>query len=712
MKSPRGSKALEAQSSASPQSASPAKQKAPKPSRFRWSPRLLRRRQKNKGPATPPDVTHDQENIDDAVQNSTSPHLGAPAPAQTGVGEHLDDVPAPGPLASPQVDTPVPHATPQVQTPQVDVLMSRIAAAQSAREHWKACIALAEAGLEHAWYARIAEMEAIMELGMHESMVPDASEDSDGVEYCDPRGCFATLYAVVSFTNALVNFSDNAIAEALPKVERANSMLTGQPTLVFGQCARLFCRALFGVLKIFRHEYATGAWQLLNAWWTMRGLDVDSMLVSEGVERDELRGIALLVLGCLHIFGPMAKSFIPSWATGRLDRASLPMGIERLRTCYDEGGMFAPIALSIMYVQKFLLKRVLSFEPLSSEDVGEIESMVEAFEIRYPASFMGLLFRIPILNHYQRTSEATALIATYRATPEAKEIAPAIMLSLTTYNTRSQFLALEWHDAGARLKENIGVIQANGRRAVIPTLAYSAALFFYASAAAAHPLTHGGKPSEQRLRDLRAAEEMMQLLEAHQKVHPGKKWNASDKAAFKVGEILRASPHPDADAVVELMADYLGTVVGSNFRDENADALQRLVAWHLEEGSPCAQDSEWRMFALVCTADLTMQRSLAPNCSAARREQLLADTLRQCDACELLAPSVGGRRGLLAQTVFVRAKTLMMMGSFSEALEATQRATRLHKKEKPRLVGPFVALKLQLPLLKAKIQKEQEGLAA
>ena len=64
--------------------------------------------------------------------------------------------------------------------------------------------------------------------------------------------------------------------------------------------------------------------------------------------------------------------------------------------------------------------------------------------------------------------------------------------------------------------------------------------------------------------------------------------------------------------------------------------------------------------------------------------------------------------GLLAQTVFVRAKTLLMQGALPEALDATQRAIRLHKREKPRLVGPFVALKLQLPLLKAKIQKEEE----
>ena len=50
---------------------------------------------------------------------------------------------------------------------------------------------------------------------------------------------------------------------------------------------------------------------------------------------------------------------------------------------------------------------------------------------------------------------------------------------------------------------------------------------------------------------------------------------------------------------------------------------------------------------------------------------------------------------------------LLMQGALPEALEATQRATRLYKREKPRL-GPFVALKLQLPLLKAKIQMEQE----
>lgn len=385
--------------------------------------------------------------------------------------------------------------------------------------------------------------------------------------------------------------------------------------------------------------------------------------------------------------------------------------------------MFAPIALALMHVQRFLLKRVLSFEPLSAEDVIEVEALVEAFESRYPGSFFGLLFRIPLLHHHQRTSEATALVANYLATPEASKIAPAILLSLATYNTRSQFLALEWHDAGARLRENVDVIRATGRRAVIPTLAYSAALFFYASAAASHPTTRGGgahggeasseeAPSEasvRRQRDLAAAEEMMALLEAHQQAHPGKKWNAGDKAAFKVGAILRESPHPDADAVVELVADYLGTVAGSVFRDDNADALLRIVSWHLEDGSPCARNDEWRLFALVCTADLTMQRSLAPTCTAQRREELLAEALRQCDACELMVPNVGGHRGLHAQTVFVRAKTLMMQGALPEALEATLRAIRLHKKEKPRLVGPFVALKLQLPLLKAKIQKEQES---
>ena len=275
-----------------------------------------------------------------------------------------------------------------------------------------------------------------MELGMADTIMPEAAEDRDGVRYCDPRGCFATIYALAFFVNALVNFTDNAIAEALPKVERANALLSEQPGWVLGQCARLVCRALLGVLKIFRHEYATGAWQLLNALWTMRGLNVDSMLVADGVDAQELRGVALLALGCLHIFGPMAKSFIPSWATGRLDRASVSTGIERLRTLYDEDGLYAPLALAVMVIEKFLLKRVLSFAPLTQEDVSGIESKVDEFDARYPGSFMGIMLRIPILNHYQQTFEATALVACYRTSPEAQNVAPAILLSLTTYNTR------------------------------------------------------------------------------------------------------------------------------------------------------------------------------------------------------------------------------------------------------------------------------------
>ena len=108
------------------------------------------------------------------------------------------------------------------------------------------------------------------------------------------------------------------------------------------------------------------------------------------------------------------------------------------------------------------------------------------------------------------------------------------------------------------MRESIGIIQANGRRAVIPTLAYSATLFFYAAAAADHPPTHGGDAAdlsaEPRRRDLASAEGMVRLLDEHQRAHPGKKWNASDKAAFKMVELLRASSHPEADAVVEASA--------------------------------------------------------------------------------------------------------------------------------------------------------------
>ena len=207
----------------------------------------------------------------------------------------------------------------------------------------------------------------------------------------------------------------------------------------------------------------------------------------------------------------------------------------------------------------------------------------------------------------------------------------------------------------------------------------------------------------------------MQLLTAHGQAHPGKKWNPGDKAAFKEGEMLRTcGGFPDAYAVVELLAGYLGSVVGNQLRDEDAETLQGVLSWHMEEGSPCARDDEWRIFALVCSADLTFQRALVPACSSERKAQFLSDAIRQCDECERqlsASPDAGRQRGLLAQSVFVRAKALLMQGDLAEALEATQRASRLHKREKPRL-GPFVALKLQLPLLKAKIQKEQDQAAA
>ena len=589
----------------------------------------------------------------------------------------------------------------------VEELLADIAAASSAQDHWKACVALGEAVIEHAFYARVAECEAVLELAMQESLVPEASEDSDGVPFCDPRGLFATLHAVISFINALVNFTDGAIDDALPKVERANAVLAEQPDWLLGKCARLYCRALLGVLKIFRHEYANGAWQLIKAGWIMRGLDVDAMLVSDGVEKDELRQIALLVLGCLHIFGPMAKSFLPSWLTGRLDHTSAQMGVRRLQTCYHEGGIFAPVALILLHMQLFLVKRVLTFEPLSEEDVRRGKDMVDSFESRYPGSFIGHFLRHPILNHQQRASESTALVARYRATPEAQTIAPAIMMSLAVFNTRSQFIAMEWHDAGARMRECIELFTTNGRRAVIPTLAAFAALNFYASAAAAHPASYGGEASGHRGSALDAAEEMMRLLETHQKANPGKNWNPGDNAAFTRGEMLRASSHPDADALLELISANLGAVSGSQFRDNDADELQQILAWHLEANSPCAQDAEWRLFAMICAADLTMQRAITGSYSAQRRDTLLADALRQCEACQRLAPTAGGGgRGLPAQIEFISAKVLLMQGALPEALEATQRAMRLIKRQKPRL-GAFVALRLQLPLLKAKIQKEQ-----
>ena len=77
--------------------------------------------------------------------------------------------------------------------PDSETLLAEIAACTSARTHWKACIRLAEAALEHGWYARTAEMEAIMELGMHQTVVHADKVDSEGVEYSDPRGCFAAL---------------------------------------------------------------------------------------------------------------------------------------------------------------------------------------------------------------------------------------------------------------------------------------------------------------------------------------------------------------------------------------------------------------------------------------------------------------------------------------------------------------------------------------
>jgi hypothetical protein len=361
---------------------------------------------------------------------------------------------------------------------------------ESALKRWEEDVAAMHAGTRLYLSNELAQAEALFQRGMAGregqpagGAVAADDEDGDGasprasddaVERRDTRGAFALQYAIVGLLRGIASLQDDQLLECRNRLWEADRLAALDAPWVGRKVVRGVCIFVAGLVQCMQRDPVRGVWHILRSWQYLRHLRSEA-LEYDGVGREIVRSAALMSLGAFAL----VLSLLPpqlvraaSWSTGfEIDRAT---GLDLLRTCQREGGIYAPIAALGWLAFHIDSKTFLGETQLASELDECAELLAWASADLSPASlFFGIL---EADMHACRRDTAAALTALERllglgCLDELKAIHAVLQYKRALYH----LARLEFAAAASAFATSQAIYKASGRRSLGPAMAlYSA----------------------------------------------------------------------------------------------------------------------------------------------------------------------------------------------------------------------------------------------
>mmetsp|Transcript_76969 Transcript_76969/g.178532 ORF Transcript_76969/g.178532 Transcript_76969/m.178532 type:complete len:480 (+) Transcript_76969:3-1442(+) len=330
------------------------------------------------------------------------------------------------------------------------------------------------------------------------------------------------------------------------------------------------CHALKGVILLLQRSFVQGIMTLGHAWALLRKAeafceDSGEKALCEGTSSEigVVRSVSLFICGVVGLLGsllPESIGGLGSFMAGiPVDRA---LAVKRLEACWAERGLLAPWACAVALAYHVDVRFFLG-EEVRAEDLRQCDIMLQWALGRHRGSIIFSLLKANLAGLQSKNS--TALFWIDKCAEKIEQV-PALGVIIHGQRAKFAALSLSWNDAAASFDRAADVNVACGRRTMVPTLRFAAALCAIQA--------NNGALAQQRLASVRACADL------------GKKdWQPSDRQALRKAAAYAASAEglPPLLDLLELLELKLHAL-----RRLEPDALcQLLSAVEATSPAPC-----------------------------------------------------------------------------------------------------------------------------
>ncbi|GBG30334.1 Tetratricopeptide repeat protein 39C [Hondaea fermentalgiana] len=291
----------------------------------------------------------------------------------------------------------------------------------------------------------------------------------------DLRGAFALQYALVSVIKGVASLANDQLDECLQRLWFAEQLAAEDSDWLGKSVVRGICTLVGGVVQCLQHSFVSGVFNVCKSWMWIKVLKNEAVEF-QGKEREVVRSCALLTLGIFNIL----LSLLP---TSMLKAASLlsgfagdrDIGLDMLKDCWKEEGMFAPWAALVWAAFNVDTKSFLD-EPLSKTDSETCDEIFAWASEKYPTSvfFSGIEADFEAI----RKNVDLAIVIIDRAAPFAGEL-KALEWALNYKRGVYELTKLNFARAAVYFEESLQVYVRVGRRSMVPFMAIYSALCYH-----------------------------------------------------------------------------------------------------------------------------------------------------------------------------------------------------------------------------------------
>eukprot|EP00927_Polykrikos_kofoidii_P034265 TRINITY_DN29097_c0_g1_i1.p1 TRINITY_DN29097_c0_g1~~TRINITY_DN29097_c0_g1_i1.p1 ORF type:complete len:750 (-),score=151.15 TRINITY_DN29097_c0_g1_i1:66-2258(-) len=494
----------------------------------------------------------------------------------------------------------------------------------------------------------------------------------------DLRGGFAFVNALMSLINGLASMENNQLETVLQRVWAADELLNVDRAWAGRTVLKGLTLVVAGLVQIMQGSIPRGIWQILRSWYFLRHLESEG-LNFHGHERSCVRSTALLALGVFNLFTsllPPQAMRAAGWVTGF--SGGRDVALQQLNLCWEEGGIQAPFAALAL----------IGFGVDVSSFLGELsaEQEVRHKEARlildwaakeHPGAFF---FEGLEAAYLAATKDLGAAVQKLENVEEKVVGLPAFLFLVKVRTATFQAARLEWSAAAAAFEAAVDVHRSVPRRAVCPTLAFTAYLCHIAAenmqgAARALEMCRSYRNEEKswQYHDARS----LQLAEVANRLHAdlapreqGDRAAASQDASGGDGSVGSATPSvgnvPPFRPLMELYVKMIVEWRAGNFMTtEQSEAFVALIETETEA---CGMDLDDRCLGLFVQAEA--MRQMESWDEALRLSTQVLDLASQLSAR-------GRKTGAVHFSLLIKAYAHYAKGNAAAAKEALERLDAL-----------------------------------